>query len=68
MHPTHMHLTLGVLSEEKNAGRVVRGVASNYLANAKPGDEVVFFMSSGMTLPEKIERPLIMIGAGTGYE
>lgn len=66
MNPTSMHLTVGVLKEEKEAGRIVKGVASNYLAKRKPGNEVCIFMYPGMELPKKVEKPLIMIGAGTG--
>jgi cytochrome P450/NADPH-cytochrome P450 reductase len=46
-----------------------KGIASNYLANLKPGEEVVMFIrtpESGFELPENAEAPIIMVGPGTG--
>lgn len=45
------------------------GVASNYLADCKPGDDIVIFVrtpESGFQLPEDSETPIIMVGPGTG--
>lgn len=46
-----------------------KGIASNYLANLKPGEEVVMFIrtpESGFELPDQAEVPIIMVGPGTG--
>ncbi|WNC16559.1 bifunctional cytochrome P450/NADPH--P450 reductase [Brevibacillus brevis] len=46
-----------------------RGVASNYLAEQGPGEELVLFVrtpESGFQLPEDTQTPIIMVGPGTG--
>ncbi|MEK3735303.1 bifunctional cytochrome P450/NADPH--P450 reductase [Paenibacillus sp. FSL M8-0334] len=45
------------------------GIASNYLANLKPGEEVVMFIrtpESGFDLPDQADVPIVMVGPGTG--
>lgn len=46
-----------------------QGVASNYLANRRPGDRISCFIRAtnvGFRMPADTETPLIMIAAGTG--
>ena len=46
-----------------------RGVASNYLADRGPEDGIVMFVRTPETrfrLPEDPEKPIIMVGPGTG--
>lgn len=45
------------------------GVASNYLADCRPGEEVLIFIrkpEAGLQLPEDPMAPVIMVGTGTG--
>ncbi|WP_223068219.1 bifunctional cytochrome P450/NADPH--P450 reductase [Paenibacillus caui] len=46
-----------------------KGIASGYLANLKPGDQVLMFIRTPgpiFELPEDPETPVIMVGPGTG--
>lgn len=53
-------------------GRVVKGVATNFLAQKHPHDGEplprvpVFISKSQFHLPENSETPIIMVGLGTG--
>ena len=53
---------------QDEAGNTIRGVASNYLCDLKPGDPVALIGPSGRTffLPEDDQVDLIMVAAGTG--
>ncbi|MEK8127965.1 bifunctional cytochrome P450/NADPH--P450 reductase [Paenibacillus filicis] len=46
-----------------------RGVASSYLADRQPGDDVLIFVrtpESGFQLPDDPQVPIVMVGPGTG--
>jgi ferredoxin--NADP+ reductase len=53
---------------DPDTGHEVRGVASNYICNAQPGDEIPLIGPSGRTffLPADDSVDLIMVAAGTG--
>lgn len=57
-----------VVYTDSETGQEVRGVASNYLCDLKPGDEVQMTGPVGRTflLPEDPEANLVMIATGTG--
>lgn len=63
-------ITVSVVRESAWSGKGrYYGVASNYLANAETGTEVLMFIrsaESGFALPEDPATPIIMIGPGTG--
>jgi cytochrome P450 / NADPH-cytochrome P450 reductase len=63
-------VTVGVVRGEAWSGQgEYRGVASNYLAERKAGDDLVVFVrtpESGFQLPEDPQIPIIMVGPGTG--
>lgn len=67
------NLTLCVkraVTKDEATGQVYRGVASNYLCDLKPGDEVNLTGPAGrkfaLPVPEEIHRPYIFIATGTG--
>jgi sulfite reductase (NADPH) flavoprotein alpha-component len=67
-HPGEVHLTAGVVRFERN-GRARLGVASNFLGGRLAvGDRVRCFVqpAHGFRLPDDPQRPVIMIGPGTG--
>ncbi len=64
-------VTVGVVREPARSGRgTFEGVCSNFLARAEPGDTVHGFVrpttAEGFGLPEDPQRPLVMVGPGTG--
>jgi len=63
-------ITVAVVREQAWNGRgEYRGVASNYLAELKTGDDMVIFVrspESGFQFPQDPETPIIMVGQGTG--
>ncbi|WP_420901959.1 cytochrome P450 [Paenibacillus dendritiformis] len=63
-------ITVGVVRGQAWSGRgEYLGVASNYLAERRPGDDIVMFVrtpDSGFQLPEDPQTPIIMVGPGTG--
>ncbi|MDU5141912.1 MAG: bifunctional cytochrome P450/NADPH--P450 reductase [Paenibacillus dendritiformis] len=63
-------ITVGVVRGQAWRGRgEYLGVASNYLADRRPGDDIVMFVrtpASGFQLPEDPQTPIIMVGPGTG--
>lgn len=63
-------ITVGVVRGQAWSGRgEYLGVASNYLADRRPGDDIVMFVrtpASGFQLPEDPQTPIIMVGPGTG--
>ncbi|WP_394297925.1 diflavin oxidoreductase [Gordoniibacillus kamchatkensis] len=63
-------ITVGVVRGPARSGLgEYLGVASNYLADRRPGDAIAMFVrtpESGFQLPELAETPIIMVGPGTG--
>ncbi|MCE0739736.1 bifunctional P-450/NADPH--P450 reductase [Bacillus sp. G16] len=70
VNPEQASITVGVVRGPAWSGLgEYRGVASNYLAERKVGDDVVMFVrtpESRFQLPEDPETPIIMVGPGTG--
>ncbi|MGG2990395.1 bifunctional cytochrome P450/NADPH--P450 reductase [Paenibacillus macerans] len=68
--PETASITVGVVRGPAWSGPgEYRGVASNYLAEANPGDRVVMFVrtpASGFRLPDDPGTPVVMVGPGTG--
>ncbi|MEO8428205.1 MAG: sulfite reductase subunit alpha [Verrucomicrobiota bacterium] len=67
-HPDEVHLTVAAVRYETN-GRPRKGVCSTFLADRVDADITVpvFIQTSpGFRLPQDPERPIIMIGPGTG--
>jgi sulfite reductase (NADPH) flavoprotein alpha-component len=67
-HPGEAHLTVGAVRWESH-GRKRHGVASTYLSDRrKMGDPVRIYVKPNrhFRLPDDGQRPIIMIGAGTG--
>lgn len=68
--PKRCSITVGVVEGPARSGMgVYRGVCSNFLRDARPGDTVyatVKETKAGFRLPEDPARPIIMIGPGTG--
>ncbi len=69
-HPGQASITVGVVRGPARSGfGEYRGVASNYLADRGPEDGIVMFVRTPETrfrLPEDPEKPIIMVGPGTG--
>jgi sulfite reductase (NADPH) flavoprotein alpha-component len=67
-HPDQIHLTVGAVRYTNDGGRECKGVASTYLADrVKPGMKVRVFLhpSHKFGLCDG-DRPIIMVGPGTG--
>jgi sulfite reductase (NADPH) flavoprotein alpha-component len=66
-HPGETHLLVSAVKWQSH-GRQRRGVASNWLAERRPGDTVKLHVRPNrhFRLPQDPNRPIIMIGAGTG--
>jgi sulfite reductase (NADPH) flavoprotein alpha-component len=67
-HPGEAHLLVGTVRWESH-GKTRKGVASTYIADRrKLGDKVRIYVKPNrhFRLPEDSQRPIIMIGAGTG--
>jgi cytochrome P450/NADPH-cytochrome P450 reductase len=66
----HVTLTVAVLSAPARSGNgTYEGVASTYLAHARPGTKVaitVRLSSSGFHPPDSLAVPMVMVCAGTG--
>jgi sulfite reductase (NADPH) flavoprotein alpha-component len=66
--PDEAHLLLGVVRYESH-GRARKGVASGFVAERlRPGDTLKVYVkpNKNFRLPEDPDRPVIMIGPGTG--
>ncbi len=66
--PDEVHLTVGV-TRTTPRGRARSGVASTFLADRRvPGEQIRVYVSENenFRLPSDPDRPLIMIGPGTG--
>lgn len=70
VHNDEVHLTVAIVKYRTadGAGPEHYGVCSNYLNNLQASDEVVFFLRSAANfhMPKTPERPVILIGPGTG--
>ncbi|WP_028401294.1 bifunctional cytochrome P450/NADPH--P450 reductase [Ectobacillus panaciterrae] len=68
--PQRASITVGVVRDPAWSGRgEYRGVASNYLADRKSGEDIMMFVrtpESQFQLPEDPQTPIIMVGPGTG--
>jgi sulfite reductase (NADPH) flavoprotein alpha-component len=67
-HAGQVHLTVGAVRYRSAAGRVCKGVCSTFLADrVRPGQKVRVFLhpSHKFGLPAG-DRPVIMVGPGTG--
>jgi ferredoxin--NADP+ reductase len=71
--PQSENLTLCVkraITKDPVTGQVYRGVASNYLCDLKPGDEVTLTGPAGrkflLPVESEIHRPYVFIATGTG--
>ncbi|KAK6625189.1 hypothetical protein RUM43_005480 [Polyplax serrata] len=69
-HPGQVHLTVAVVTYRTQHGRGPYhfGVCSNYLNNISLGDDLFVFIRSapGFHLPPELDKPLILVGPGTG--
>ncbi|EEB12398.1 Nitric-oxide synthase, salivary gland, putative [Pediculus humanus corporis] len=69
-HPKEIHLTVAVVTyrTQQGSGPYHYGVCSNYLNDIKLGEDVYVFIRSapGFHLPSNFEKPLILVGPGTG--
>ena len=66
-HPGQIRLMVGVYSTTKQDGRLLRGLASHYLAAQPPGAQVRMALKKAPRgLPDDPGGPVLMIGAGTG--
>ncbi|MBT3667963.1 MAG: protein CysJ [Opitutae bacterium] len=65
-HPEEVHLTVAVVRYDTH-GRKRKGVCSSYLAE-RVGDTIpcYFHPNKNFKLPEDSEKPIIMVGPGTG--
>ncbi len=59
-------ITTGVLNYTTKEKVKVQGVRTNYLASARPGDQINAKIKSYIRLPQFNRSPIILIGAGTG--
>lgn len=70
VNPEQVSITVGVVQEPAWSGQgEYRGVASNYLAERQPGEDITMFIrtpESRFQLPKDSETPIIMVGSGTG--
>ncbi|GMX65328.1 bifunctional P-450/NADPH--P450 reductase [Paenibacillus elgii] len=70
MNAGRASITVGVVRSPAWSGQgEYVGVASNYLADRKSGDDIVMFVrtpESGFQLPDDPQTPVIMVGPGTG--
>jgi sulfite reductase (NADPH) flavoprotein alpha-component len=68
-HPGRVHLTVGAVRFSNSLGRRCGGVASTFLADrVRPGQAVRVFLhpSHKFGLPADADKPIIMVGPGTG--
>ncbi|KAI9323171.1 cytochrome P450 [Dichotomocladium elegans] len=68
-HPTHAHLTVGVVHDMLADGREYYGLASSYLARTFENCSLRATLKSSKSsfaLPSDVTTPVIMIAAGTG--
>ncbi|WP_405500345.1 molybdopterin-dependent oxidoreductase [Streptomyces anulatus] len=66
--PHRMRLTVSVIRYESHRGRMRKGVASTFLADAEPGSPLSVFVQRNDRFrpPADPATPMIMVGPGTG--
>lgn len=70
-NPDKVHMTVAVVNYEVPLnGKPIakRGVCSGYMDTLQPGEKATFFIQAkkNFRLPPELDRPLVMIGPGTG--
>eukprot|EP00761_Pharyngomonas_kirbyi_P013488 gb/GECH01013517.1/.p1 GENE.gb/GECH01013517.1/~~gb/GECH01013517.1/.p1 ORF type:complete len:646 (+),score=145.49 gb/GECH01013517.1/:1-1938(+) len=66
-HPNSIHIVVAVVEYSTPAGRTAKGVCSTHLQSLDKGSVCpVFVRHSNFHLPNDAEKPVIMIGPGTG--
>lgn len=65
---TEIELLIAIVKYKTVIKRIRRGVATRYIASLKPGQNITVTLTrGGLGVTEKeIERPIVMIGPGTG--
>jgi len=67
VYPNNIHATVAVVVDELSDERVHRGVCSTHLAHLQVGQKCrIFVRPSTFRLPQNTEKPVLMIGPGTG--
>ncbi|KAL3784982.1 hypothetical protein HJC23_011183 [Cyclotella cryptica] len=67
VHPNTIHITFSVTEDTKKDGCKFKGCCTGYLERESKGEPIrVFVRDSTFRLPKEVERPIIMIGPGTG--
>lgn len=68
LHPTEVHLTVGMASYTSPLGATRNGLCSSFLCESETGTEVSVFVQTNkhFRLPEDGLHPVIMVGPGTG--
>ena len=68
VHPQSIHLTVAVTKQQRADGTLFEGVCSTHLAKQQPTtDQIrVFVRPSTFRLPKDTNKPILMIGPGTG--
>lgn len=66
-HPSETHLLVGAVRWQSH-GRARNGVASGHLARRRAGQTAKLYVKANrhFRLPKEGDRPIVMIGAGTG--
>ena len=65
-HSSEVHLCVALVDYRTRYGRRKIGVCSNYFSLLQPGDPVALWIRRGSFPSSAAERPLILVGPGTG--
>mmetsp|Transcript_14472 Transcript_14472/g.35063 ORF Transcript_14472/g.35063 Transcript_14472/m.35063 type:complete len:695 (+) Transcript_14472:107-2191(+) len=68
VHPDRVHITVAVTKDQLKDGTFFEGVCSTHLSQRTAGQDTVnaFIRPSSFRLPKDTNRPILMIGPGTG--
>ncbi len=69
VHPTQIHITVGVVQAETDTGKQIIGLCSNYLADLDPSQGATVRLAvrtSTFRPPVDPHAPMLMVGPGTG--